>query len=211
MTVVLVLAAAALGLSLHLAATALVGVLLGARIEEGRFGFGPKVVVARSPVVSVGCVPLGGWVRFVGAVETPGESAPPDAFLDLSRLRRAVISIAGPLAVLAVSAALLGPLAAVESAGETPRQLLGILSPDTLRTCFGAIAAMPPLALLGGVLAKLAMVNLLPIPTLAGGDFVAIVLGLSSATRERFALVGALVLGVGFIALVVSMTRALIS
>ncbi len=159
------LLAASLATILHLGTVAVVGAMLGATVEEVAIGVG-GVPIWRRPLVRLG-VPPSGYVRFLGAVEPDG------AYNQLSRWRRTLIPLSGPVAVLALSAGLIGFAPALNAAGGAPAEL-GL--PATQLQAVHAIQAAwvglnGPLAnAIGQVCARVAAFNLLPVPGLAGGD-----------------------------------------
>lgn len=190
----------------HIGGTAIAGRALGATLEDARLGYGPSLLIWRDPPVRVGCLPLGGWIRFVGAVASD-EGILPGDFLALPRWRRALIPLGGPVLVLVFGAVLVGPGPACDSALRTPGQLYAAMDPQLLGMIWDQARALPPFVLFGHALTKVAAFNLLPLPTLAGGDVIITLLGLSVRLRERLTVLGALVSLALFSGLGFSMAR----
>ncbi|MFN7145461.1 MAG: hypothetical protein ACK4YP_16930, partial [Myxococcota bacterium] len=115
----LTLLVASMATVVHVAAVAAVGRALGARVEELQLLSGGGVTLrGAGPRVRVGWLPIGGYVRFLGA----GEPAVSQGYEALSGWRRALVPLAGPAAVLVAAMVLLGPAEALASAGRLPAQ-----------------------------------------------------------------------------------------
>lgn len=193
--------AAYLALIVHLSVVAAVGHVLGAQVDEVRLGNVGRVRLREaSPAVSLGVVP-GGYVRFTGA----GDPTLP-GYERLPAWRRALIPVTGPLAVLALSAVALGPDAAFASAQRAPAQLFAILDPagaaPAVLEAAARSLAQPPAHIVGTVLAKLAVFNLLPFPALATGQALLALLPLPERARigvHALGLVVTLALFVGWV------------
>ena len=199
-----------LGIILHLSTTAMVGSMLGGVVEEIHFGFGPHWRLWATPPIRLGCFPVGGWLRFVGAVENPEHPPSPGDFLALSRPRRGLTLLSGPLFVWAVAAIVLGPLPALESAARVPMQLMRAYDPSLLRDHYQFLCTLAPLPLIGCLFTKLAAFNLLPLPTLAGGDALLTLLGVSNRSREWLTLLTMPLFAIGFVVLLISVIRAVL-
>jgi membrane-associated protease RseP (regulator of RpoE activity) len=183
----------------HLLVAAAAGTMAGARVEEiAVFLGGSFPIRAANPRVRLGWFP-GGWVRFAAPPDAP-EADP------LERLPRGVgcaVALAGPAAVLALSACLLGPVEAALTAAAVFEQILHGLDPQRVAAPLRAWEGLgaSPVALAGVVLAKVAGFNLLPLPTLAGGHALLSLVRPPFATRVALTVVGTLgllVLGAGW-------------
>jgi len=157
----------------------LAGTLLGATPTLVNLGTGPRLFrfSVRKVQVQLALIPVGGYVKFAGADwDDPSDAITPDArgerpvrFVDLHPLARAGIAFAGPLALMLVASALLGPRPALESAGRAVPQLARVArSPiDVGAPMFVGVAALPAdrgvAATVGTFAAKLAAWNLLPV------------------------------------------------
>jgi len=165
------LAAVSAAIALHTVACAFAGAGAGARVLELRLGVGPLITLHSDPLVRVGIVPLGGWVQFDGAVASPdGEALPDGAFLALRPETQALVHLAGPVAVLTLASALLGPTAALACAWHAPAALVDALHPTAMRALLDSLPAMDSNTLLGRTIAAIGAFNLIPLPTLAGGQ-----------------------------------------
>ncbi|MDP2307480.1 MAG: hypothetical protein Q8P18_15745 [Pseudomonadota bacterium] len=158
-----------LAVGVHLSVVAAVGRALGAQVEAVRFGsLGRLRLRDTAPDVSLGLLP-GGFVQFVGAGDPTA-----DGYEQLPRWRRAFIPVTGPLVVLGLAAAVLGPDGALGSALRAPAQLFSILDPfgaaPVVLDAANAALLQPPAWIIGTLLAKVAAFNLLPFPTLATGQ-----------------------------------------
>lgn len=179
----------ALGLTLHLGAMGLTGVLLGGTLKQVSLGFGPTVrrFRVRGAEVLLKLLPLGGYVQFWRSDDDP--AAPPGVvhFDRLPGYRRALAQLAGPLALLAAAAAFARSSPWIPAVNGARDLLRGALSPastgaDLVAEAVLAVRATPPCAFLGLLFAKLAAWNLLPLPSLNGG---AALLDLTVPSGER--------------------------
>lgn len=175
--------AVVVGVVVYTAGHAAAGRAAGVTVEEVGLFVGPALLDFRVKGVRyrLGMIPVGGYVKFLGDDEKGG--VPPGSFHRLHPLVRVAVMAAGPLAILALSAACLGPAHAARSfvhgfgqaapflaargpgGGELLRGLSAVLTYGSFRTAVGVVAA------------KVAAMNLLPIPALVGGTIVTNLLG----------------------------------
>ena len=168
----------------HLLAIAGQGMLLGLPLSEFRFGFGP--VWLRAGRLSLGGLPLGGYVRFGASTSEP----PPQ--WSLHPLSQLSLALAGVAALLAVSIALIGRDGLAAFAGGFRQFLVGAASPlDAAQAMLVAVRRQVVdgtfAATLGLVAAKLAAMNLMPFPRTNGWEMLAVAgrrLGLASRWPE---------------------------
>ena len=168
----------------HIGNYVLLGLWWQLRITEIQLFYGPSLKIqlpfAR---LQIGCIPLGGSVKFAERDEddVQADSALGDNlryWRDLPRWRQALLAVSGPITVLIVAMVLLGPFEAASSFGRGFGQLVeGCLSPrakatEWLRSYFGLWQTHQFILATGILAATLAMLNLLPLPTMAGGQAV---------------------------------------
>ncbi len=191
------LPAALVAVAVHLGATALAGVAQGVRVEVVQLGLGPHVRLWRNPDLRLGLVPLGGWVQLAGM--DPDAPTPPTAgFQQLSPVRQAAVHLSGPIAVIVVAAAILDPSQALQSVVTMPDNLVAMVQPEGLGALASSAASLPARALWGHVFCKLAALNLLPLPTLAGGAAL-LALAQPSVSTRRWLMLGGAVLTLAWI------------
>ncbi|MES2638358.1 MAG: site-2 protease family protein [Myxococcota bacterium] len=183
----------------HLLASAAAGRLAGARVDEIAVFLGASLPIrAANPRVRLGWLP-GGWVRFAAPPDAP-EADPLD---QLPRGAGFAVALAGPAAVLGLSACLLGPAEALLTAGAVFEQIAYGLDPQRVAGALRAWEGLreSPVTLAGVVLAKVAGFNLLPLPTLAGGHALLALLRPPVPVRVALTVLGMtalLVLGAGW-------------
>jgi membrane-associated protease RseP (regulator of RpoE activity) len=127
----------------------------------------------RGTTIDVRSIPMGGSVKFVG-MEADADPKP-GTFNALHPLVRALIQLAGPLALLALAACLIGPIRADAAFRSGVVQFLtGMFSQARAKEQFASIAQFVPTVpwtiVLGFMAAKMAGFNALPIPVLNGGE-----------------------------------------
>lgn len=176
----------AVAASVHPLAVAVLGRALGARVQELSLGLAGPVLV-EEPRIRVGVFP-GGYVLFEGAGEPDG------AWSRLPSWRRSLIPLAGPAALFGLSSLLIGLEPALDAALRLPPQLL--LVENRLLAVHAIEAGVtflgePPTTVFGTVAAKLAALNALPLPGLAGGDAIGAWLGLFSPLQGTARLLSA--------------------
>lgn len=161
---------------LHLLGFVLLSRLWKVQIEQIRLFGGPRLFRFRfrGTAIEVMAIPgLGGSVKFVGS-ESDADPKP-GTFIALHPLVRALIQLAGPLALLAFAACLIGPLAADAAFRSGAVQVItGFFSQARAKEHFASIAqfvsTVPWGTVLGFMAAKMAAFNALPIPILNGGE-----------------------------------------
>jgi hypothetical protein len=176
--------------AVHVLAVAVGGRLLGGEVEEVAIGTDRAWAIrVDEPRITLGFVP-GGWVRFRGA----GDARAP-GYEQLAAWRRALAPLFGPAAVLVVSSMMLGPAATLSAATSAPGQLLAALHPWTaappVLDAAWALLDAPGRVVVGTVCAKIAAFNLLPLPTLAGGQAILAALPLPAPLKDGLGMVGA--------------------
>jgi membrane-associated protease RseP (regulator of RpoE activity) len=174
------IAAIALLAALHVSVMAVLGRLLGIAVRQVSLGFGP--VLFSFGILQLRALPFGGSVTFKDTrSEDTTDEAPAehgrvdDAFDHQPRAVQVLLPLAGA-ASLAVVALLLHPGSALASIGHGFAQIVaGGVSP--LGTAQGLIEGARAFAtqqgflpLLGMPAAKLAALNLLPLPAMNGGQ-----------------------------------------
>jgi membrane-associated protease RseP (regulator of RpoE activity) len=168
---------------LFVALTAALLRLVGGRATTIDVGT-PAVLSLRraEPRIRIGPLPLGS-VHILGAAE-PAEVPLADGDWRRLGLARRLLVILGPwLAITGVAVALLGPARAARSFASAIDQIVFTLDPTPLvRELFALVAAAPLPVTAGIVFAKLAVLNLLPLGSLAGGQVVG---ALASAGRRE--------------------------
>jgi len=207
------------GTLLHLATIAATARAFGVGIRTVSLGFGPRVVGIGS--LRICALPAGGYVRLVDSREGPlgpGEKA--RAFDGKSPLAQIVVSLSGCGALILAAVVLAGP-GAWRAAAAAPLQfILGAASPfgeaqDLLRGMWTFSASASTASVFGIVAAKMAGINLLPLPALNGGAAVAVLAratGLhkvwSPASTQALLLLLVAALGSWLVAIVVHAVKA---
>jgi membrane-associated protease RseP (regulator of RpoE activity) len=162
----------------HIGATALVARVLGSKVYEITFGFGPILYrrAMQRTFLTLRTVPLGGSVGLeppdgIGSVAGSPGGRP---FADLGGLARAVVYSAGSVATLALAMVLLGGSVAGTSFGRGFGQFIGgAIAPSdqgvrNLRVFGNVLASASFPACAGVIAAKMAAFNLIPLPSLNG-------------------------------------------
>jgi membrane-associated protease RseP (regulator of RpoE activity) len=198
------LAATAICAAVHTGALAVVGWRLGATVEEVSLFFSPVLIRFRYRGVDyrVGAIPMGGSVRFKGDRDEPkgpeeilfAADMEPPGFHELHPLRRVAIAAAGCAALVVVGALCLGPWASVRSLGRGFVQLIPfapwapawVPGGRQLAARFLALIRDGPFRIALGVLAaKMAAINLLPLPPLNGGAIILTLVGWRKRLPEK--------------------------
>jgi membrane-associated protease RseP (regulator of RpoE activity) len=163
---------------MHISALTAVARLFRITVREINFGIGPMLF--RRGKVTVRALPLGGWVRFKDTRQEgiPSESPPnavDDAFNFKPKVVQAAVPLLGALSLLLWSI-LLRPSAALPSFVHGFTQIIaGAFNPMTLaQNDLSAMARVEAtegfVVLLGILAAKIGAFNLLPLPSLNGGQ-----------------------------------------
>jgi len=164
--------------SVHLLGFILLSRIWKLPIEEVGIFFGVplRTVTLKGIRFSLYAIPLPcGFVKFAG-----GEAdldPKPGTYLALPRLARCLILLSGPLATLGMATALLGPLRAdAEFRSGFSQIFSGIVSPSRAREMLldvdRLVRHVPWWTFLGIAAAKVTAFNVLPIPTLNGGEVI---------------------------------------
>lgn len=170
-----------LGVAAYLLGTMAVATLLRIRVWGLHFGIGPVLAQRswRHLVLALRPLPIAGHVRFDPPEEESADAhqriAPPGrSFALATRLERTLLYLAGPAALVAVASVVLGPDIAIISFRRGFGQILaGALDPLTtgpahLRALGNLVFNSSFTTCLAVVAAKMAALNLLPIPPLNG-------------------------------------------
>lgn len=217
-SLILILLAVNIATAVFTLSTALVGWILGARVEAVSIFFGPKLWEAKmgSIRLKVCLIPTGAYVKFGGDEDVPEEKRRADDFQNLHPAKRIIIAATGSLALLLLAVNLVEPSRSLAAFARGFHQCIaGAIMPLSsgagILSRLNLIASNEPFsALIGLVAVKNAAFNMLPVPTLNGGFILLLLLrgvaGLSQKAAERVTTLGflillALVLG-WFIALV---------
>jgi len=168
---------------LFVALTAALLRLVGGRATAIQLGTPPLVTLRRAaPRIRLGPIPLGS-VEMLGASQ-PAEVSPGEHdWRRLGSSRQLLVTLGPWLAIAAITVALLGPSHTGRSFASALNQLLLTLDPTPLVRRFLALAASaPPSVVVGILLAKLVVLNLLPFGSFAGGQIVTV---LASAGKRE--------------------------
>ena len=176
---------------LHVGTMALAGWLLGATVEEVSWFYGPPYIRFRIGRVNCrfGVFPFGGYARFKGDQDVPksreeimfAADIEPPGFNDLHPMRRVAILASGCLTLILLAASCLGAWPAVRSLARgfvqcipfAPWTPAWVPGGRELAGRFVSLFQTGPYRIALGVLAaKLAAINLLPVPPLNGGHIV---------------------------------------
>lgn len=155
--------------AVHLVGMAVVAAAVGAQVNEVRLFFGPALTLRRErPRIGIGVFPFGGYVRLHGLAPEDAPDGP--RFDSLPRWRRALVFLAGNVALLVVAAFALGPVEALASAARALPQLASLFldHAGAVRAVRAFAAIDSPTRVLGLVAAKMAVFNLLPLAGLNG-------------------------------------------
>lgn len=184
---------------------AVVGRLVGATLEEVGF-FLVRVIRFRIGGVryQIGLIPFGGYARFKGddipSKKKDGEEilfaadAEPPGFNDLHPLKRIAAFASGCTVLVVLGMACLGPWPAIRSLGRGFDQYVPFLpwtpawvpgGRELARRCVALIKHESFLVVLGLLATKIAAANLLPIPTLNGGQILITLIGWKARIPEK--------------------------
>lgn len=170
-----ILMAVILCLLIHLAGGILAAGILGIAIREVSIGVGPTIF--RLGRVRLAPIPLGGSIRF-WTLDDDLRIAGPNALEEASLPARIVLFLAACLLLLLVATAILGTDALVQFTAAFSQIILGALSPLNAAQAYLAqahkfINSSSMAAVLAVAAAKVAAMNLLPLPSLNGGQIIA--------------------------------------
>lgn len=179
--------------ALHLGAMAAVGSAFGVTLREISFGFGDKVLFRRG-LLKVRAVPFGGFVKFRDTREEGVEEAPAaiaDAYNHQPKLVQALIPLAGSLALVLLAVSVqpdAGLDAVVAGFGQIFAGALAPLSTaqEYLQRTYTVAVEQGFIALLGLLAAKIAAFNLLPFPSMNGGQAILALLRADRTTTPRW-------------------------
>lgn len=178
----------------HLLAFALVGRLLGGKIEEYGIFTGPKLFGFQlgGVTIRVNALPFGGFVKFA------------DGFSDLSAWRKIIIVLSGCAALILIAILIFG---ASEGWNKVingfPQMFWLTVAPfssgkEIFATLFEFARTQTFLACIGLFAAKMAAFNLLPLGLLNGGEALKYLLqsfvNISEKAVERFSLISLLIM-----------------
>ncbi len=170
----MVVAAAALALAIHLGAMALCARAMGICVRSVSYGVGPTLL--RLGRLQVQPLPLSGYVTLKDSREEllgPGELG--DAFNHQPVWKQVLVPLAGPAALVAAGIAILGAEGGASFIRAFAQVILGAVSPfgqaqEYLHSFQAFVGQHGFVAVLGLLCAKMAAFNLLPLPTLNGGQ-----------------------------------------
>lgn len=170
------LLAAIVSMPIHSAGFVLAGLAAKLRIVRVAFYYGGVILRTRvgETWFCVGWLPLGSYVKFArhGELGTQ-DPAEPGTWNAISPIRRAAIALGGSTLLLAFGCLMIGPSAALAEAVEVPLQSLAALSGEytsLLNGFFRFVDRADARLVIGVFAAKVAAVNLLPIPIFNGGQ-----------------------------------------
>ena len=140
-------------------------------ILEMKIGFGRIFRLGR---LSIGAIPLGGSVRMATVFEHKGEFDDVRLFEHQPRLARVAICLAGAAGMLLVVLGLRGVEGWRSFVNGFEQIITGALAPNTrgvelVGSYLQVGAAEGPVTAIGVLLAKFAVINLMPLPFMAGG------------------------------------------
>lgn len=185
----------------HTAGLAIAGRVAGASISEVAIFMGPAIVKIKVYGVAfrLNLLPLGSYVKF-----DTDERVRRQRLDDLHPLIRALIASSGCLALLLFTAVCFGPSVALHHTLSGFSQIItGALRPIAIGTqllqgLWQFVATQSLLSTLALVASKEAAFNLLPLPSLNGGDIIlnlaSLVKPISESLREKLATAGMLVM-----------------
>jgi len=185
---------------LHVSAMALMAMAFGVSVREVSFGQGKPIFTHGK--VTVRAFPFGGFVRFkdsrTESIDAPSPTETADEFNHQPRVVQAIIPLAG-VGALALVAALIQPATGISEIVSGFRQIVaGALGPLStaqayVQATYQLAASQGFLALLAVLAAKTAAFNLLPFPTMNGGQAILALLRSSRngtpAWEERLTLI----------------------
>lgn len=191
-----------LAIFVHVSALALGATLAGVAIREIRVGFGP--VLLRFARYRIALGPFGGFVKMKDSREEQSVAEPmQDAFDHQPGWKQALIPLSGPTALLLLALLLLGEDGWHAFIKGFSQVLVGALAPlseaqQLLGSFNDYLRARSFLDVLGLLAAKMAAINLLPLPMLNGGAAILALLGFNRAserTTTTMQMLGVLALG----------------
>jgi membrane-associated protease RseP (regulator of RpoE activity) len=203
-TFLLIFLAITVSTLVHTLCMAMVGWVLGAKIEVVSLFSGPRLLGAKIAGVDfrISSLPIGGYVKFYGDTTESDVIAAGKAFKDLHPVKRIFIAASGPLALLLFAANLIG-------LGHVARPFIsgfaqffsGALMPfnqgQYLLHRLSEIATTSVPLFLALMAVKMAAFNLLPLPVLNGGyvilEIVRLVFTIPEKIVERLNQVGFLI------------------
>ena len=186
------------------AGTILVSQIVGARIYTIGLFMGPTVMRFRigHTRLHVGSLPLGNYVRYAPSEDDFLEGVDPEALAESIRtaeedfgrlhpLSRASICLGGWVVLVLLAFALIGPQAAITEVGSGFVQLLqGTISPlgkaqELFMGFFSAYESRSIGIVVGIIATKIVAFNMLPLPPLAGGEAIRILVGWVQGARSK--------------------------
>ncbi len=195
---------------IHLMGFVVAGTLAGVQIDQIQIfaGSNAAAIKLRRLTLSIGSLPIGGFVKLQGM---DYEEDCNEGFCCLPKLWRITIIGSGAFALLATACLLVGPSKALSGFVLGFVQIIhGALSPLTygqvLLERLSRVCAERGLIYTFGILTtKIAAANLLPLPTLNGGQMVFELLGIrASKNVYRWQLVGLTLSGILFVGLLMA-------
>lgn len=178
----------------HVWSMALAGWLVGADIQEISVGFGPRMLRFKTGTanININYILTGGSVKFG------------DSFQNIHPIKRAFISAAGCLGLLCLASISFGiPETFLKFQNGFGQFVYGALSPrsvgkELLYVFYSFLKVNTFFACIAMTSTKIAAVNMMPLPTLNGGDIVLTLIGwikpIPSKLREYLQQIGLLVM-----------------
>ncbi|MFZ4860294.1 MAG: site-2 protease family protein [Desulfuromonadaceae bacterium] len=178
----------------HVWSMALAGWLVGADIQEVSVGFGPRMLRFKTGTASINVnyIPTGGSVKFG------------DSFQNIHPIKRIFISAAGCLGLLCLASISFGiPETFLKFQNGFGQFVYGALSPrsvgkELLYVFYSFLKDNTFFACIALTSTKIAAVNMMPLPTLNGGDIVLTLIGwikpIPSRLREYLQQFGLLIM-----------------
>lgn len=167
-----VIVAGLLLILLHVSALGLAGLASGSELLELSFGTGKAIF--RRGKLKIGSVPLGGYAKFSDTRETP-DADPATAFNRKPAYVQALVQLVGCASLVVLAALILAGAGVTEFVAGFRQVIVGAFAPrSTAQEYIQALHDLSVshgfLAVLGVLAAKVAAVNLLPLPFLNGGQ-----------------------------------------
>jgi membrane-associated protease RseP (regulator of RpoE activity) len=210
MILAILLASILVSIVVHILGMAAAGRLIGAKIETISLFFGPRLWHSKMGDTEfvLSLIPLGGFVKF------------DDGFQKFHPLKRVFVAASGCALLLVLAVVAFGFSGAFQKFFNGFMQILsGVLSPRSygsqlFSTAYEFLKAAPFLACLGLIASKMAAANMLPLPTMNGGEIILTLLSwvkpMPERVRERIQQFGFLILLIILICWIVAFVYFLI-
>lgn len=163
----------AIGIAVHLLSIAATAHLIGVKVRRISFGLGPTL--ANVGIFRIGALPLGGFVKLNDSREEPVLADEMDtAFDGRNALEQIAISLSGCAMLVLLSISVLGREGLTAFLIGPVQILHGAVAPFSVAQALIAEglqlpSVVSPMTVVAFVAAKLAAINILPLPALNGG------------------------------------------